>query len=110
MQDISKDELAGLKEGGDLIVHTKDSTIYFFDESSYHISNDSLYGKGYAKFSDAPEFKLVNECAIAFNDIENLQQENLNIGTTGLLVGGILVVFIAGILILFPSSSAYWGK
>ncbi len=52
MQEISKDEVAGLKDGGDLIVYTKDSTIYFFEESNYHISNDSLYGKGYVKFNE----------------------------------------------------------
>ena len=107
MQDVSKDELAGLKDGGDLIVITKDSTIYFFEESNYHISNDSLYGRGYAKFSDAPEFKLINKGAVALTNIKTIQQDELNLVTTGFLIGGILVVVIAGILILFPSTDAY---
>jgi len=104
MQDIPKDEIAGLKAGGDIIVHAKDSTIYFFEGSNYHISNDSLYGKGYAKFSDAPEFKLVNKGAVALTNIKTIQQDELNLVTTGFLIGGILVVVIAGILILFPST------
>jgi len=52
MRDISKDELAGLQDGGDLIVYTKDSTIYSFEESNYHFLNDSLFGKGYVKFNE----------------------------------------------------------
>lgn len=105
MQDISKDELAGLKEGDDLIVQTKDSTIYFFEETNYHISNDSLYGKGYAKFSDVPDFKILNKSAISLTSIKTIQQEDLNLITTGLLIGGILAGVIAGILILFPGSN-----
>jgi hypothetical protein len=104
MKEISNYEMAGLKDGGDLILHTKDSTIYFFEESNYHISNDSLYGKGYAKFSDAPEFKLVKKGAVALTNIKTIQQDELNLVTTGFLIGGILVVVIAGILILFPST------
>lgn len=105
MQEISKDEMAGFKDGGDLIVHTKDSTIYFFEESNYYISNDSLYGKGYAKYSDSTDFKIVNKSAIGLTSIKTIQQENLNVATTGLLIGGILAVVIVGLLILFPSSN-----
>ena len=105
MKEFSKDEMAGLKEGGDLIVRTKDSTIYFFEESNYHISADSLYGSGYAKFSDVPDFKILNKSAIALTSIKTIQQEDLNLITTGLLIGGILAGVIAGILILFPGSN-----
>ena len=104
MQEIAKDEMASLKVGGDLIINTKYSSVYFFEESHYHIANDSIYGKGFAKYSDATEFKLVNEGAVAFNDIERLQQEELNIVTSGLLVGGILFVVIVGIVMLFGDS------
>jgi hypothetical protein len=105
MQEISKDEMDGFKEGGDLIVSTKDSAIYFFEESNYYLSNDSLYGKGYAKYADGPDFKIVNKSAVALTSIKTVQQEDLNLITTGLLIGGILAVVIAGILILFPGSN-----
>ena len=105
MKEISKDEIAGLKEGGDLIVSTKDSAIYFFEESNYYISNDSLYGKGYAKYADDPVFKIVDKSAVALTSIKTIQQEDLNLATTGLLIGGILAVVIAVLLILFPSSN-----
>ena len=95
MQDIPKDELAGLKEGGDLIVHTQDSTIYSFNESNYNISNDSLYGKGYVKFNEDSDFKVPIEKSIALMNIKSVQQDEMNVsGTTWLIIGGILFVDI----------------
>jgi hypothetical protein len=93
MKEISKDEIAGLKEGGDLIVYTKDSTIYSFKESNYNISNDSLYGKGYVKFTDDSDFKVEIEGVIALTNIEKIQRDELNpTNTTWLIIGGILLV------------------
>jgi hypothetical protein len=106
MREISKDEILGLKEGGDLVVHTKDSTIYFFEKSHYRISNDSIFGKGYAKFSNAYDFRVFNEGAVAMTNIESIQQDELNQMKTWLMMGGILVVIITGILILFPSTNS----
>ena len=105
MQEISNDEMAEFKEGGDLIVSTKDSTIYFFEESNYYLSNASLYGIGYAKYSDVPDFKIVNKSVVALTSIKTLKQEDLNLATTGLLIGGILAVVIAVLFIIFPSSN-----
>ncbi len=100
MKEIGKNEVAGLEEGGDLIVHTKDSTIYFFEKSNYHISNNSIYGKGYAKFTNASDFKIVNEGAVALKDIERIQQDELNLVTTSLVVGGILLVIVGAVIVL----------
>jgi hypothetical protein len=95
MQDISKDDIAGLNNGGDLIVQTKDSTIYFFEESNYHISNDSLYGKGYVKFNEDSDFNVPIEKSISLTNIEFAQQDEMNpSGTTWLIIGGILFVDI----------------
>lgn len=100
MQDISKDELTGLKEGGDLIVYTKDATIYFFEESTYHISNDSLYVKGYVK-SSTHATKVEIEKSIALTNIESIQQDEINPVTTSLLVlGSILTAAGVAFLIL----------
>ena len=99
VKEIGKNEVAGLEEGGDLIVHTKDSTIYFFEKSNYHISNNSIYGKGYAKFTNASDFKIVNEGAVALKDIERIQQDELNLVTTSLVVGGILLVIVGAVIV-----------
>src|SRR4030065_1561235 len=99
MKEIGKNEVAGLEEGGDLIVHTKDSTIYFFEKSNYHISNNSIYGKGYAKFTNASDFKIVNEGAVALKDIERIQQDELNPFKTGILIGGILSVIVGAVIV-----------
>lgn len=100
MKEISKDEISGFKEGGDLIVYTKDSTIYSFEESNYHISNDSLYGKGYVKFNEDSDFKVATESTIAFSNIESVQQDEYNsAGTTWLIIGSSLLAVGIGILI-----------
>ena len=99
MKEIGKNEVAGLKEGGDLIINTKDSTVYFFEKSNYHISNDSIYGKGYAKFTNASDFKIVNEGAVALKDIERIQQDELNLVTTSLVAGGILLVIVGAVIV-----------
>ncbi len=106
MKEIPRDEIVNLKEGGDLVVHTKDSTIYFFEKSYYQISNDSILGKGHAKFSNASDFRVFNEGVVALKNIETIQQDELNQYKTWLLMGGILVVVIASILILFPSTNS----
>jgi len=100
MKEISNDELAGLKDGGDLIVYTKDSTIYSFEESNFHISNDSLYGKGYVKFSDDSDFKVEIEKSVALTNIESIQQDELNaVNTTLLVIGSVLLAVGVGVLI-----------
>ena len=104
MQDISKDELTGLTDEGDIIVYTKDATIYFFEESNYHISNDSLYVKGYVK-SSAYASKIEIEKSIALTNIESIQQNEINPVTTSLLViGSILFAAGVGIIILFATA------
>jgi hypothetical protein len=105
MKEIHKHEIVGLKEGGDLIVHTKDSAIYFFEKSNYRISNDSIHGKGYSKFSAASDFKAENNGVVALTNIESLQQDELNLVTTSLLIGGILLAVIMGVVLLSPNTS-----
>ncbi len=99
MRELSKYEMAGLREGGDLIVYTKDSTIYSFKESDYSISNDTLYGKGYVKFSEDSDFKVATEGNIALANIEKVQKDELNpTSTTWLIIGGMLLTEAVGFL------------
>jgi hypothetical protein len=105
IQDISKDELAGFRGESDLIVQTRDSTIYFFEESNYHISNDTLYGKGYVKVNEDSDFKVATEGSIALTNIESIEQEEVNPVTTSLLViGSILFAAGVGFIILFATA------
>ena len=100
LREISKDEMVGLKEGGDLIVYTKDSTIYSFKESNYHISNDSLYGKGYVKFNDNSGFKVAIENTIALKNIKAIERDELNPVTTTLLIIGSVILTVGGVLFI----------
>ncbi|HAB54100.1 MAG: hypothetical protein A2455_06635 [Ignavibacteria bacterium RIFOXYC2_FULL_35_16] len=100
LREISKDEMVGLKEGGDLIVYTKDSTIYSFKESNYHISNDSLYGKGYVKFNDNSGFKVAIENTIALKNIKAIERDELNPVTTTLLITGSVILVVGGVFFI----------
>ena len=100
LREISKDEMVGLKEGGDLIIYTKDSTIYSFKESSYHISNDSLYGKGYVKFNDNSGFKVAIENTIALKNIKAIERDELNPVTTTLLITGCVILVVGGVFFI----------
>lgn len=107
MTEFSKNEMSGFKEGGDLIVYTKDSTIYSFEDSNYHISNDSLYGKGYVKFSEDSDFKVATEGAIALTNIETIQQDEFNWINTSLLIGSCVLPFVILRLLGFSSDSHF---
>jgi len=105
LQHIYRDELTGLQDGGDLIVYTRDSTTYSFEESNYHISNDTLYGKGYVKVNEDSDFKVATEGSIALTNIEYIEQEEVNPVTTSLLViGSILFAAGVGFIILFTTA------
>ena len=99
MREISKDEMMELKGSGDLVIYTKDSTIYSFEEHNYHISNDTLYGKGYVKFNEDSDFKVEIEKSIALKNIEKVQKDELNpTNTTWLIIGGMLLTVAVGFL------------
>jgi hypothetical protein len=100
MREIPKDEIAGLKEGGDLIVYTNDSNIYSFKDSEYHISNDSLYGKGYVKFDDNSAFKVAIENTIGLKNIKAIERDELNPVTTTLLIVGSAVLVVGGVFFI----------
>jgi len=102
MKVISKNKLEGLKENGDLIVYTKDSKIYFFEEQDYRILHDSLYGKGYVKYNDDFDSDIIFDDAIALENIETIQRDELNPGqTTWLLIGGILLLSLIVLSVQF---------
>ena len=103
MQEISKDEMVGMQDGDDLIIHTKDSTIYFFEESNYHFSADSVSGKGYVESSDYYGFKERNDYTLPLSNIESMQQDELNpFSTTLLVVGIILLAVCVGAIATLP--------
>ena len=54
----------------EMYVKTKDKE-YFFEEGDYHISYDTIYGKGEMKLLSNP-FKPFNG-TISFNDVEDMQ-------------------------------------
>ncbi len=89
----------------DIRVITKDSQEYHFSESNFYVEDDTLYGK-----VDISEQLLDRK--IALSDIESIQFEYLNGGTTALLVLGIVVISFVVLATVFVLSGGvgYRGK
>jgi hypothetical protein len=68
-------------------------------KTDYYIKNDTLYGKG--KWLSGDREALLDK-KIALSDIESIEVEDLNLGNTIALSGGIFlgVLVIAAIIIL----------
>ena len=105
MQEIQKDEINGLANSGDLIVHTNDSAIYFYEKDNYQFSADSIFGRGYVKYKKSPDFHYSEDNEIAMKNIKTLQQEQLNPVATWSIIGGISLAVIVGLIVLFGSQN-----
>jgi len=102
MRKITKDELKERIGDGEIVLWTNDSTYYFFNETGYKISNDSLFGTGFVKYNEDSDFEEFFEGTIALKNIEMIEQDELNpVTTTILIVGGILLVVGVGLFIAF---------
>ncbi len=97
MREITNDELKDRIGEGDLIIHTKDSTFYSFEEFNYKISNDSLFGKGYIRYNEDSDFEKLFDGAIALTNMEMIEQDELNPVTTTLLI----IVIVAPLVVFF---------
>jgi hypothetical protein len=93
MKEIPRNEFRGGKGENNIVICTKDSTYYFFEENNYTLSNDSLSGKGYLKNKGESDFETPFKGTISIDKIKMMQQEELNpTNTTWLLIGGILLI------------------
>ena len=72
----------------EIYVLTKDGEKYHFLWANFYIVNDILYGKGKLLLGDREE--LIDK-KIALSDIVLIEVENVDLGDTCLLAGGILL-------------------
>ena len=73
--NITKDELINAKEYKDLQVTTKDEYIYEFDEGSYTVDKDSIYGSGKFGVKKA-KFKEFTG-SISLSDVEKVKFDEI---------------------------------
>jgi hypothetical protein len=117
MQHISKNELIKEYHEDEIIILTRNDSLYSF--LTYTVVNDSILGKGYVKsvasrnektslknyvenvYSDT-DFSEPFTGKIAMDDILEMKQDKINWDSTKLLIGGTLIsiVIVVGILIL----------
>lgn len=107
MQNITKEELSKEKEKGDIEVYTKSGSIYSYEKSKYYISNDSIYGTGYVKFSADADYKVEVQNTLPMDNVKKIQQSELNYANTWLTIGAGAVLLAVTIytIILFNELS-----
>ena len=100
MQDISKEELLNEAEIDDIEVYTMNDSIYSFEKSNYHISNDTIYGNGFVKFSEDADFKDEVQDTIAMDNIQKIKSSQIDtLNTTLIIVGSLLfITLVVGII------------
>jgi len=82
-----------------LIVKTKDKEFIFkFDESSYSVRNDTIYGKGKYILKENVEESFLG--GIDIKDVEEIQIDKFNLFTT-LLLGYLVVSVVAVVVVIF---------
>ena len=124
MQVITKNELIKGNNENEIIILTKNDSLYSF--LNYIVVNDSISGKGYVKsitsrnektslknyldnaYSDL-DFSEPFNGKITMEDILEIKQDKIDWGSTKLLIGVtvISIIIVGGILILDDFS--HWG-
>lgn len=124
MQHISKNELIKENNEDEIIILTKNDSLYSF--LTHTVVNDSIFGKGYVKsvvsriedtsldnylknvYSD-PDFSKQYTGKIAMDDILEIRQDKINWNSTKLLIGGtiVLIIIVGGVLILADFSNSF---
>jgi hypothetical protein len=100
MQHVSKYELINEKNENELVILTKNDSLYSF--ITHTVANDSIFGKGYVKsvvsaetisknylkyiYSDL-DFSQPFTGVIAINDIVEIRQDKINWDNTAILIG-----------------------
>ena len=117
MQHISKYELIKENNEDELIILTKNDSLYSF--LTHTVVNDFIFGKGYVKsvvsreektslenylknvYAD-PDFSEPFTGKIAMDDVLEIRQDKINWDSTKLLIGVTigLIIIVGGILIL----------
>ena len=100
MQVITKDELIKENNEDEIIILTKNDSLYSF--LTHSVVNDSVFGKGYVKSISDSDFSEPYTGKIAMDDVLEIKQNKINWDSTKLLIGVTLVsiVIVGGILIL----------
>jgi len=95
VEKITTENYQNLSETPHLIVLTKDKEYVFkFEDSSYSIRKDTIYGKGKYKFRNVDD---QFEGAVSINDAEEIQIDKFNLAPTIVLVS-VLALSIVGVI------------
>jgi hypothetical protein len=95
-QEITIEEFVQTEEYLDLKVRTKDQYTFEFDEGSYTVMEDSIYGSGRKIFKPGDKFGEDFSGSISLKEIESFKFDKLNTIMTvaGIAIGVGILVFI----------------
>lgn len=89
-QHITKEEFKKAEKLTDLQVVTKSQRIYKFDEGSYKVTSDSLYGSGKTKLINRQKHFEDFTGSIYFDNIESIEIDEIDTAVT--------IIFICSII------------
>ena len=98
-QEITKEEFVQTEEYSDLKVRTKNQSIYKFDEGSYTVMEDSIYGSGKAKLNHSNKRFEDYTGSVYLEDIESFEFDKFNVVITVLVIAagvGLLALMLTG--------------
>ena len=97
-QEITKEEFSQAEEYLDLQVKTKSQSIYKFDEGSYTVMEDSIYGSGKIKLKTRTGYYKDFTGSIPLKEIESIKFDKFDTVLT-ILMSAIGVGAIVGIVV-----------
>ena len=98
-QEITKEEFVQTEEYLDLQVLTKNQYIYKFDEGSYTVMEDSIYGSGKTKLKNSNKRFEDYTGSVYLEDIESFEFDKFNSVITVLVIAagvGLTVLGLTG--------------
>ena len=96
VEEIELDEVNNTTEIPVLIVKTNEREFFFkSEESSYSVRNDTIYGKGISRLRNVKQQQF--EVAISINDVQEIQLDKFNLGTTIVLAS---IVVLSVVLVI----------
>ncbi|HEY6626665.1 MAG TPA: hypothetical protein VIZ21_06905 [Ignavibacteriaceae bacterium] len=97
VDEIKTDSYKSTSDTANLIVLTSEKEYIFkFDENTYSVSNDTIYGKGKCRLINVDN-QFEGMIDVSLNDTEEIQIDKFNPGTT-ITLASVLVLAIVGII------------
>ena len=108
VDEIKTDSYKSTSDTANLIVLTIEREYIFkFDESTYSVRNDTIYGKGKCRLINIDN-RFEGMIDISLNDAEEIQIDKFNLATTIVLVSVVVLSIVGVIAIADGVGNSIW--